>query len=205
MYDVLTTKYTFRCPSRGETSVRLSAFRALERLPGASHPAVYRVQFDCPCGEEHPGLLSHDELDWAPLGLRGGEAGFVNLMTAKLESLSDELADLTSRFIQAGRWPWSFFCYPEERARPVFPSSFVLIAPGEAADTLGIAVRCPDCARTSINLVSSAHVDLPFHDDREIGVVEHVFAADADATLHTFRAELYSASFDARRLHLHLH
>ena len=41
---------------------------------------------------------------------------------------------------------------------------------------------------------------LPFHHDREIGVVEHVFAGDADDLVETFRADLYSASFDARRL-----
>jgi hypothetical protein len=203
MYDALTTRYTFSCPSRGETSVRLSAFRVVERLPGAAHPALYRVSFDCTCGEEHPGLVTHDELDWAPLGLADDEGAFVNLMTAKVEAVSGELTDLAVRFIQSGRWPWSFFCYPEERARPVFPSSFFLIAPGARRDTVGVAVRCPVCARTSINLVSAAHVDLPFHDDPEIGVVEHVFGADADATLAEFRAELYSASFDSRRLHLH--
>ena len=203
MYDALTTRYTFSCPLRGETSVRLSAFRVVARLPGASHPAVYRVSFDCPCGDEHPGLVTHDELDWAPLGLAEDEGAFVNLMTAKVEALSGELADLAARFIQAGRWPWSFFCYPEERPRPVFPSSFHLIAPGAMRDRVGVAVRCPACARTSINLVSAAHVDLPFHDDPEIGVVEHVFAADAEATLEEFRSELYSASFDSRRLRLH--
>jgi hypothetical protein len=32
MYDALTTRYTFSCPTRGETRVRLSAFRALDRL-----------------------------------------------------------------------------------------------------------------------------------------------------------------------------
>ena len=46
----------------------LSSFRRLERLPGAAHPAVFRVLFDCPCGEDHLGLVSHDDLDWAPLG-----------------------------------------------------------------------------------------------------------------------------------------
>jgi hypothetical protein len=43
---------------------------------------------------------------------------------------------------------------------------------------------------------------VPFHNDREIGVVEHMFAADAIATLEEFQAELWSASFDARRLAL---
>ena len=33
--------------------------------------------------------------------------------------------------IKAGEWPWSFFCWPEERPRPVFPSAFTLLAPSE--------------------------------------------------------------------------
>jgi hypothetical protein len=52
----------------------------------------------------------------------------------------------------------------------------------------------------SVNLVSHEHVDLPFHNDQEIGVVEHVFASDIRLTIDEFQAELYSASFDARRL-----
>jgi hypothetical protein len=63
-------------------------------------------------------------------------------------------------------------------------------------------VRCPSCRRLSLNLVSHAQVDVPFHNDREVGVVEHLFASDALATLDEFRAELWSASFDARRLAL---
>ena len=203
MYDALTTRYTFSCPARGETSVRLSSFRRVERLPGAAHPALYRIRFSCPCGDEHPGLVTHGELDWAPLGLGEEEGAFVNLMTAKLETLAGELSDLAARFIQGGRWPWSFFCYPEGRVKPVFPSSFRLLSPGAQRDMVGLAVRCPACARTSINLVSSAHVDLPFHDDAEIGVVEHVFASEAETAVEEFCADLYSATFDARRLHLH--
>jgi hypothetical protein len=198
MYDALTSRYTFGCPSGGATNVALSSFRTLERLPGAAHPSVYQVRFACACGGEHEGLVSHDELDWAPLGLAGGT--FFNLMTARLDALADELADVASRQIAAGEWPWSFFCYPEDRPRPVFPSSFFLLAPGDGS--VGIAVRCPACAQVSVNLVSNQHVDLPFHNDREIGVVEHVFDADATRMVEEFEAELYSARFDARRLGL---
>jgi len=198
MYDALTSRYTFACPARGEVQVQLSSFRRLERLPGAAHPAVYRVAFACSCGDEHVGLVAHDELDWAPLGLVDGT--FVNLMTSTVDDLADELADLAARHIQQGSWPWSFFCYPEERPRPVFPSSFFLLAPGGRA--LGLAVRCPACTRTSVNLVSHEHVDLPFHNDARVGVVEHVFHDDALATAEQFREELYSAHFDVRRLHL---
>jgi hypothetical protein len=178
--------------------VTLSAFRQLDRLPGAAHPAIYRVVFSCGCGNEHDGLVSHDDLDWAPLGLQDGT--FFNVMTATLDRLGDELADLAVRHIQAGEWPWSFFCYPEERPRPVFPSSFFLLAPGDRS--LGVAVRCPACQRASVNLVSHEHVDVPWHNDAEIGVVEHVFGDDVDRTLEEFSAELYSWRFDARRLGL---
>ena len=198
MYDALTTRYTFACPSRGETRVRLSAFRILDRLPGAEHPAVFQIVFDCPCGEEHPGLVSDAELDWAPLGLT--EERFLNLMTARFEDTAAELSDLAVRRIQAGDWPWSFYCYPEDRSRPVFPSSFFLLTPGEGS--LGLAVRCPSCDRVSVNLVSHEHVDLPFHNDREIGVVPHLFTGDEERMVTDFRAELDSAHFDARRLEL---
>ncbi len=201
MYDTLTTSYTFSCPIHGETRVLLSRFRRLEQLPGAHHPAVYRIEFSCGCGGEHPGLVTHDELDWAPLGLHDSTS-FLNLMTSRVEELATELGDLAARRIKAGEWPWSFFCWPEERPRPVYPSAFKLLAPSVSGDRVGLAVRCPVCDKLSVNLVSPAHVDVPFVNDREVGVVEHLFVEDASATLEEFRAELWSGSFDARRLTL---
>jgi hypothetical protein len=198
MYDPFTSRYAFACPTRGETQVLLSAFRSIEQLPGAAHPAVFRVRFACGCGEEHDGLLTHEDLDWAPLGLDAGE--FLNLMTDRLDPAGAELGELAAEHIKRGEWPWSFFCFPEERPRPVFPSSFALLTAAEG--TVGLAVRCPNCRRLSLNLVSQPHVDVPFHNDREVGVVEHMFAQDEPATLDEFRAELWSASFDARRLAL---
>ena len=199
MYDGLTTKYTFACPERGETRVTLSDFRRLDRLPGAAHPAVFCVRFACACGGEHDGLVTHEELDWAPLGLSVG-VSFLNLMTDRLEALESELAEVAAARIRAGQWPWSFFCYPENQPRPVFPSSFFLLAPAQADGAMGIAVRCPACSSVSVNLVTAQHVDLPFHNDREVGVVEHLFAVDSDRAVDEFAAELYSARFDARRL-----
>src|SRR5581483_11343024 len=172
MYDALTTSYVFSCPARGETKVRLSDFGELGRLPGPSHPGVYRIRFRCGCGDEHEGLLPHDDLDWAPIGGDGGS--FLNLMTARIAPVAEELTDLAARRILAGEWPWSFFCYPEERPRPIFPSSFVVLAPGGRRERIAVAVRCPACGATSGNLVTHEHVDLPFFNDAEIGVVEHV-------------------------------
>jgi hypothetical protein len=201
MYDAVSARYTFFCPTRGETRVRLSAFRRLERVPGTAHPAVFRVSFACPCGDDHFGLVAHTDLDWAPLGL--DEGTFLNLMTSRVEPLAAEFVDQAIRRIGAGEWPWSFFCYPEERARPAFPSMFRLLAPGSRRGSVGVAVQCHSCGRLSVNLVSAEHVDVPFHNDREVGVVEHVFAADAQQAVEELGGELSSGSFDARALHLH--
>ena len=91
MYDALTGLFTFPCRERGEARVTLSAFRHLERLPGAAHPALFHVLFSCACGSEHEGLVTDDDLDWAPLGLGGGV--FYNLMTAQLDLVADELSE----------------------------------------------------------------------------------------------------------------
>jgi hypothetical protein len=195
MYDGLTGRYTFPCPLLDEVRLPLSDFRVLERLPGASHPAVYKVTFSCACGDDHEGLVTHDELDWAPLV--GAEGSFLNLMTAQLETAAEELLDLAASRIRVGEWPWSFFCYPEERPRPVFPSAFRVLAAGE--DRVGLAVECPACARTSVNLVTRPHVDVPFFNDRRVDVVEHIFTADREYTVEAFRAELDSGAFDSRR------
>jgi len=201
MYDPLTSTYSFSCPHGREARVPLSAFRVLERLPGAVHPAVYRVLFACRCGDQHPGLVSHDDLDWAPLGT-ATDWTFRNLMTSRDDSLAVELADLAAGRIGAGEWPWSFFCFLEGRPRPVTPSAFTLIAPGGGA--FGVAVRCPACSAVSVNLVSREHVDIPFWNDHSVGVVGHVFREDALRALEDFHAELESARFDERRLDLEL-
>ena len=58
-----------------------------------------------------------------------------------------------------------------------------------------------------MRLAAVVHLELelrmcPFHNDPEVGVVEHLFADDLHAALDEFRAELWSAGFDARRLAL---
>jgi hypothetical protein len=173
VYDRLTARYSFLCPRTGEdVHVRLSRFRRVERLPGPTSPAVYDIAFSCACGEEHEGLVTHDELDWAPVG--GAEHEFFNVMTGRLESTAAELSDHVATNIQRGRWPWCFFCYSEERPQPVYPSSFRLVAPREGRMLL--AALCPACGRTSANLVSSDHLDVPFYSDVQIDVFEHVFS-----------------------------
>jgi hypothetical protein len=195
MYDGLTGRYTFSCPHEGEARVPLSSFRTVERLPGAAHPTVYKVLFACVCGEDHDGLVTHEELDWAPIG--ASDTSFFNVMTARLEPVADELLDRAAAWIRAGVWPWTFVCYPEGRARPTFPSAFRLLT--ASGRDVGVAVRCPACESTSVNVVTRRHVDEPFFHDRRVTVIEHVFASGGEETLAGFRAELASGSFDARR------
>ena len=57
------------------------------------------------------------------------------------DDLAGELVAIASNRIRAGEWPWSFFCYLEERSRPVTPSSFTLLAAG--GPTVALAVCCP--------------------------------------------------------------
>ena len=157
-------------PTGGATHVALSSFRRLERLPGAAHPAVFDP-VDCTCGEEHTGLVAHDDLDWAPPGGRAGP--FLDLMTACSAQAADELLEAAvSRVCVRGSGRGASIA-TRRAGRLVFPSSFVVAAPGERR--LGLAVRCPACSALSVNLVSQAHVDVPFANDGRIGVVDHVF------------------------------
>ena len=74
MYDTLTTSYTFACPVHGRRACGSRASAGSRSCPARSIPRVYRVEFDCGCGAAHPGLVTHDELDWAPLGLHDADA-----------------------------------------------------------------------------------------------------------------------------------
>jgi hypothetical protein len=65
---------------------------------------------------------------------------------------------------------------------------------------VAVAVRCPVCDSTSVNLVSQPHVDVPFHSDRTVGVLAHAFDEGSLTTIESLRAELGSASFDEKRL-----
>ena len=78
--------------------------------------------------------------------------------------------------------------------------AFTVIAPGDPL--YGIAVVCPVCGSVSVNVVSKEHVDIPFWNDARVHVVAHVFDVDGQRTVAQFRAELSSARFDERRLHL---
>ena len=130
------------CGSRPSGGWSDSPARRIRRCTTSSSPAA---------AEESTGRSSATT---SSTGLRSAwaPAAVVNLMTARLDDAGAELGELAATRIGAGEWPWSFYCYLEERPRPVTPSSFLCLAPGD--DALGLAVRCPVCASISVNLVS---------------------------------------------------
>ena len=65
----------------------LSRFRSIERLPGAAHPAVFRVTYLCDCGDDHVGLVAHDDLDYGPIAATPVE--FRNLLTGRTEPVGE--------------------------------------------------------------------------------------------------------------------
>ena len=191
MYDLLRACYRFHCPQMGDApaaAVTLSEFRRLDRLPGAAHPAVYRVRFRCPCGGEHDGLVTHGDLDYGPLAAAGGE--FRNLLTGRDQAVSDELADLARSQVRRGNWPWTVYCAREHAIRPAFPSSMAMLQPRDDAGVVGVAVTCPGCGQVSVNLVSRPHLDLPFFHDPVVRYLEGSFGDAGELTPERFREQL---------------
>lgn len=195
MYDGFKARYTFPCPARREASIPFSAFRTVEQLPGVRRPAVFDIRFSCPCGGEHPGLLTHRDLDWSPLG--GTAEAFFDVMTGRFESVYDMLVDEAAHRITHGRWPWTFFCVAETKPRPAYPSAFRVLEP--AHGRMVVAVRCPSCESISVNLVSCDHLDVPYYSDREVEVVDHVFGQRGGGGLDDLVEELHSGPFGRSR------
>ena len=199
MFDPLRSRYRFVCPAAEQEQARpLSAFRTIERLPGAGHPAVYKVAYVCAvCGGEHPALLSEHALDCEPITPKD-DVAFVNVLTGKRESVADELRDAAERHLRRGNWPWTFYCACEHEVRPGYPSQLTRLAPTDDNRELGVAVRCAVCEGVTINLVSQRHIDEPFFHDPLLRYVDRPLAPGA-GTLERFQHELWSSTFDQER------
>ena len=201
MYDALTTRYTFACPQRGETRVALSSFRRLERFPDRrTRPSTASRSTAVRRASTRARRRTTSSTGRRSASTRGA---FSNLMTSRLAPVEDELGDLAARRIQAGEWPWSFFCYPEGRPRPVFPSSFFLLAPAEGGESgSGWRSAAPSAERTrSTSSRRARRRALPQRppDRRRRARLRR----RCDRAVEEFAAELYSARFDSRRLDLH--
>lgn len=197
MYDALLNRYRFSCPATDEHAwVPVSAFRSVRRLKGATNPAVFRVAYHCTCGEMHESLISHDTLDWEPLGTETSGI-FHNLLTGSRELLAPELGEMAGTMIRQGKWPWTFFCYPESAPRPGFPSSLRMVSPVEHSgpERHGVLFRCFTCERMTINLVSRQHLDVPFYNDPSLHYVDRVVGKDRLTTEEAFRHQLDSGRY----------
>lgn len=203
MFDPILNRYRLRCATTDDTTwVSISEFRLVKRLRGAVAPAVFRVSFDCAaCDGRHEALLTHDRLDYAPISVETSHT-FTNLLTGTRELVGAELSDIVASNIRGGKWPWTFYCHPESAVRPGFPSSLRAISgDGASGDRLGVLVRCNTCARMSVNLVTRAHLDVPFHNDDAIGFVPEIVDRHGVTSEEAFRHQLESGRFASRWLH----
>ena len=202
MYDALTTRYTFACPARGETSVRLSAFRrgrpAARRRPPGRVPRPLRLRLRR--GTPRPRLTRPTRLG-AARPRRARDVPEPDDSPTRAARLGVRRPDDPPRS-RPESGPGASSATPRSDRGPCSRPSSASSPQAHPTASIGLAVLCPACVRISINLVTHEHVDLPFHNDAEIGVVQHVFTSDTTQTLDEFRARLYSSDFDARRLQL---
>ena len=180
--------------------VALSRFRSIERLPGAAHPAVYRISYLCDCGDHHQGLVAHSDLDYGPIAPQP-ELEFRNLLTGRTEPVADELADLARRHVQRGNWPWRLYCSAEAALKPVFPSSLALV---RRRPPTWSAWRCAARPAASCPSTSSPRATWTCRSitTRSIKILERPFGDRRDLTVDRFHAELHSAGFDVERARL---
>ena len=199
MYDALTGRYTFSCPRREQAQVALSAFRRLERLPGAAHPAVYGVLFDCGCGDEHTGLVAHDDLDWAPLGAAVGDVPQPDDVAARRRRRrAHRRVGAPSR---RGRVAVELLLLPGRTAASRLP---VLVRRGRSRGTQSSG--SPFAARPaspSRSISSRRRTSICRSGTTRASASSTTSSPTTSApTVERFRAELYSSRFDERRLNL---
>jgi len=144
-------------------------------------------------------LVAHDDLDYGPIAATPVE--FRNLVTGRTEPVAGELVELTRVQVQKGNWPWKLYCGREAKLKPVFPSSLALVSPADS-ELVGVAMHCPSCGDLSLNVVSEAHLDVPFYHDRVVRLIDRPFLDSRDLTVDDFHERLWSAGFDAERARL---
>ena len=198
MYDALTGRFTFPCPARGEARVTLVVLSPARAPSGrrASRPST-TCSSPVAAATNTTASSATTTSTGRPLGLQGGV--FYNLMTAQLDGVAAELSDAAARRIQAGEWPWSFFCYPEDRPRPVFPrrSSCWRRATARSRARRSLPDVPPDVGEPRLRTSTST---CPSTTTRRSGWSSTSSATTSPVRIEDFRAELYSASFDTRRL-----
>ena len=184
-FDALRQAYELSCPVIAATThVQLHQFRQVTQLPGPQHPAVFSCLHDCACETgPHTSLMAHDELDWSPTAGLSGEVYMPlslspdpakptsAILDAGMDLVQTQIDQERRRHLLRGEWPWMFWCRREEAARPAFPSNMRRLIPVQD-DEMAVVFACQHCGLDTVNLVSQAHVDIPFHTDRSIKFVD---------------------------------
>jgi hypothetical protein len=75
------------------------------------------------------------------------------------------------------------------------------VSPADS-ELVGVAMHCPSCGELSLNVVSEAHLDVPFYHDRVVRLIDRPFLDSRDLTVDDFHERLWSAGFDAERARL---
>ena len=146
--------------------------------PERAIPPSTRSPSPARCGDDHEGLVTHDELDWAPIA--GPGRPFLNLMTARLESAARG-APRPGRDGGSGRATGrgASSAIPEERPRPSSHRPSGSRARGRSSSAS--PCECPALlAHVREPRQPRPHVDVPFYNDRQVAVVEHVFGGDRE-------------------------
>ena len=145
--------------------------------------------------------MSHADLDYGPLA--PVEVEFRNLLTGRTEPVGDELAEVARSAGAARQLAVAAVLQPRGADEPGVAVQPGMVRPGgRPRRVVGVAMSCPGCGEVSLNLVSGAHLDVPFYHDRVVRYVDRPFGDARDLTVEGFHHQLHSARFDTERADL---
>lgn len=123
--------------------ITLASFRQLRRIPGASAPACYQIDYVCEaCGELHLALTTQTILDWEPL--MGVLPTYFDFKLGR-ESWAGMLAqDAWLDRLLRGSWPMEGWCTRQRKATALHPSLLRQIAPS-TEERYTVCFACPAC------------------------------------------------------------
>jgi hypothetical protein len=161
-YDTIQVGWSLACVEQARRIVvRLDAFRELEELPGAVHPALFRVAYRCPaCRGRHLALIAGGDLDVAPL--REPPPPYYDPLLGHMTWDGDAVSELWLQSIRRHRWPLVFQCCAERRAVPGWPSALRVLEPDreERTSLYRVAYRCPSCGEPGCEEWAPARLSL---------------------------------------------
>ncbi len=162
-FDAIAGGWDAVCSASGDHGVlRLSAFRRVERLPGAGAPPAHLVTYRCAdgCGGHHTLLMSGEELDWSPIAT--ALPAHFDLMTGRMAVEPDAGVERWWRSMRDGHWPVTLRCEHHDAPVPAWPSCLRALEPDDERDVRWLLVhwRCPLCERDGSQVMRPAALEL---------------------------------------------